>query len=81
MFAMGLYGFICPVGDIIKSLRNLDWFSERVTEWMEEIKLDQPDYPELGRIFQEVMENAGANRAVPVSDPSMMADPSTMGNS
>lgn len=75
MFAMAVYGAICPVPEIIKGLRNPDWFTEKVTEWMESIELDQGDYEQLGTIFKELIENSGKNRAVPVTDPNMLPDP------
>lgn len=77
MFAACLYGAICPVGEVIKGLRNVDSFTEKVTEWMETIELGPEDYEELGRIYMAIMEHSGKNQAVPIEndDPSMVADP------
>jgi hypothetical protein len=77
MFATCIYGAICPIGEIIKGLRNVDSFTERVTTWMDEIELEQDDYEELGRIYMAIMEHSGKNQAVPIEsdDLSMTADP------
>lgn len=75
MFAMVLYGATCKPSEIIRGLRDPDWFIEKVTEWMEKIEMDQDDYEELGRIFNELIASTNKNRAVPVSDPDMMPDP------
>ena len=75
MFASALYGATCKTSIIIKALRDPDSYFERVTEWMEEIQLDQQDFEQLGTIFKELFEHTNANRAVPVTDPNMMPDP------
>ena len=75
MFAAAIFGATCEIKTLTKGLRDPDWFTEQVTEWMEKIKLTTDDDAELGRIFRELLDNTEANRAVPITDPSMMADP------
>jgi hypothetical protein len=77
MFATGIYGSICKLSEIIKGLRNVDYFTERVTDWMEEVELCQDDYEELGKVFMSIMEHSGKNQAVPIDqgDPNMIEDP------
>jgi len=79
MFAAVVYAAIAKRSDLMKGLRNPDWFMELVSAWMEEVGLVPADYEELGTIFRELVENADANRAAPASDPNMMPDP-VMGN-
>lgn len=77
MFACCLYGAICPLKEITKGLRNVDFFTGKVTDWMEEIELGPDDYEDLGRIYMAIMEHSGKNQAVPIDndDPSTMEDP------
>jgi hypothetical protein len=42
---------------------------------MDAIKLTQDDDEQLGTVFKEIMEHSEANRASPISDPSLMPDP------
>jgi len=75
MFAAVVYAAIARKSEVMKGLRNPDWFLEQVDKWMTEIELGPDDYEELGTIFKAMIENTEANRAVPVSDPNMMEDP------
>jgi len=77
MFAACIYGAICPVKELIKGLRNVDWFTEKVSDWMEKIELGQGDYEELGKTYMAIMEHSGKNQAVPVEsdDPNLISDP------
>lgn len=78
MFASVVYSAICKKSDLMKGVRNPDWFLEQVSAWMEKIELGPDDFEELGTIFKELIEHSNANRAVPVRDLDMMEDP--MGN-
>jgi len=75
-----IYGCICPISELMKGKRNLQWFDNQVGEWMDRIKFCQDDAADAVRIMTEIMENSAANRAQPISDPSMMPDPDAMGN-
>lgn len=75
MFAAVVFAAIAKKSEVMKGLRNPDWFLEQVSDWMEEVELIPDDYEELGTIFKEMIENADANRAAPISDPNMMPDP------
>lgn len=75
MFAAAIYGAMCDIKDLNKGLRDPDWFTEKVTSWMDSIKLTQDDDEQLGTVFKEIMEHSEANRAAPISDPSLMPDP------
>lgn len=75
MFAAVLFAALTKTSNVMKGLRNPDWFLEKVSEWMESVELGPDDYEELGKIFKELVENSDANRAAPISDPNMMPDP------
>ena len=75
MFAAAVYGAICELPELTKGLRDPDWFTGRVTEWMDSVKMTMDDDKELGRVFREIMDHSESNKAVPISDPTMMPDP------
>lgn len=75
MFAVAVYGMICPEKELITGLRKTDDFIQRVMEWMEEIKLSTDDYEQLAKVFKEVLEYTEENRVRPVADLDMLADP------
>lgn len=79
MFAAVIYCAICKKSEMMKGLRDPDWFLEKVSEWIEKVELGNQDYEELGRIFKELLEHSDKNRAVPSADPNMLPDP-IMGN-
>ena len=79
LMAAVLYCTQCKKSDMMKGLRNPDWFLEQVSAWMDEIKLVPEDYEQLGQVFKELIEHSEKNQAVPVSDPFLLADPD-MGN-
>ena len=79
MFAAAIYGATCDLKELTKGLRDPDFFTDKVTAWMDDIELTMADDIDLGTIFKEMFDNSEENRAVPVSDPNMMNDP-TMGN-
>ena len=75
MFAAIVYAAIAKKSDLMKGLRNPDWFLEKVSDWMEEVELVPDDYEELGKIFKDMIENTESNRAAPITDPNLMPDP------
>jgi hypothetical protein len=75
MFAAVVYAATAKKSDLMKGLRNPDWFLEKVSDWMEEVELVPDDYEALGIIFKEMIENTESNRAAPITDPNMMDDP------
>jgi len=76
LFATAIYGAICPRKELIKALRDPDSFSERVTAWMDEIKLCREDHESLGSVFMALFENSDANKAEPITDSNFLSDPS-----
>lgn len=75
MFAAAIYGAVCDIKELTKGLRDHDWFTEKVTAWMDKIELTDDDDDDLGRIFKELMDHSESNKARPVSDPNLMPDP------
>lgn len=77
--AVLIFALTCDEKTLTKGLRNQTGFDEKVSEWIESEKLTMEDFDESAMAtIKEVMENSDANRATPISDPSMMPDP--MGN-
>jgi hypothetical protein len=70
-----IYGCTCPPEVLRKGRRKPDEFDKKVEEWIEEIQYDSDDYPEAARLFKEIMEYANANKAMPITDPSLEPDP------
>ena len=69
----------CEDSKLMKGLRNPEYFDSHVSAWIEENKMDMADFDESAlSVIREVMEHSDSNRAVPISDPTMMPDP--MGN-
>lgn len=77
--AVLIYALYCDQPDLMKGLRNPEWFDGKVSEWIESSKLEMEDFNEDSlSIIREVMEHSEENKAKPVADPNMIEDP--MGN-
>jgi len=77
--AVLIYGLICNQSEIVKALRNPQWFDDAVTKWIEKEKLEISDFGEEAQtVLKEVMEHSDTNKAKPIADLTMMEDP--MGN-
>ena len=63
----------------MRGLRDQAWFDLEVTEWIDLQGFEMADFDETAmNVIKEVMEHSDSNKAVPISDPTMMPDP--MGN-
>jgi len=75
--AVLIYALTCEESTLIKALRDPDGFNAKVSEWIDGSKLEMADFnDETLTIIREVMENSDENRAVPITDPNMLEDPS-----
>lgn len=74
--AVLMFALVCDQQTLIAGMRSQERFDSKVAEWIDKKELDMSDFDDSTlQIIREVMENADANRAVPVTDPSMMPDP------
>jgi hypothetical protein len=77
--AVLIFALSCDQAELMKGLRNPEWFDGKVSEWIESAKLEMEDFNEESlAIIREVMEHSEENKAKPIADPNMMEDP--MGN-
>jgi len=74
--AVLIFALQCEQSELMKGLRNPEWFDGKVSAWIEKQELEMSDFnEETLSIIQEVMEHSETNKARPVADPNMMEDP------
>ena len=70
------FALVCDELTLSKGTRDPSWFDEKVSEWINKNKITMEDFNESAMAtIKSVMENSDANKAIPITDPSMMPDP------
>ncbi len=71
-----VFALTCKDTVLMRGLRDQAWFDQEVSEWIEENEFTMANFDESALlVIKEVMEHSDSNKAVPISDPNMMADP------
>ena len=71
-----IFALTCDEKTLMAGLRNQERFDKQVSEWIEKENLELSDFDDSTLdLIKEVLEHSESNKAVPVSDPTMMPDP------
>jgi hypothetical protein len=77
--AVLVYALICDSKILTRGLRDLDYFNEEVTKWIDSTNLAMGDFDEKTlEMIKEVLAHSDSNKVSAITDPSMAPDP--MGN-
>jgi len=77
--AVLVHALICDPKNLTRGLRDLDFFNEEVSKWINSTSLSMGDFDEKTlEMIKDVLAHSDTNKASAIVDPTMAPDP--MGN-